>query len=124
MVIHKTSNFTVFLKLLIFNKLIFLFVIYNSLTTIVGHIELNGRLPGAIKFAGDGGSPKPLVILGELKSSISSLNIIPVDFERIIAPNLLNKDAFRRIKCIALCNVFSQGYIVDFSVRELETFYF
>ena len=65
------------------------------LTTIDGHIELNGRLPGRIKFAGDGGSPKPLVMLGELKSSISSLNIIPVDSERIIAPNLLNKDAYK-----------------------------
>lgn len=96
--------------------------IHNSLTTIVGHIELNGRLPGAIKFAGDGGSPKPLVILGELKSSISSLNIIPVDFERIIAPNLLNKDAFRRIQYIALCNVFLRSYTVDFSA--LESFYF
>jgi len=33
--------------------------------------------------------------LGELKSSISSLNIIPVDTERIIAPNLLNKDVYK-----------------------------
>lgn len=57
-----------------------------------GHIELNGRLPGRMKFGGDGGRPKPLVILGELKSSISSLKIIPVEFERIIAPNLLNKN--------------------------------
>lgn len=65
----------------------------DDLTTTDGHIELNGRLPGRMKFAGDGGRSKPLVILGELKSSISSLNIIPVEFERIIAPNLLNKDA-------------------------------
>jgi hypothetical protein len=62
------------------------------LTTIAGLIELNGRLPGRIKFAGEGGRPKPLVILGELKSSISSLNIIPVDTERIIAPKLLNEN--------------------------------
>lgn len=45
-----------------------------------------------MKFAGDGGRSKPLVILGELKSSISSLNIMPVDLERIIAPNLLIRD--------------------------------
>lgn len=55
---------------------------------IVGVIELSGHLPGSIKFAGEGGKSNPLVIFGELKSSISSLNIIPVDFERIIAPNL------------------------------------
>lgn len=82
---------------------------YSRLTTIVGHIELNGRLPGRIKFAGDGGSSKALVILGELKSSISSLNIIPVDSERIIAPSLLNKDAYKLIKYYALFRI-----ILDF----------
>lgn len=55
---------------------------------IVGDIELNGRFPGLMKLTGDGGMPKALVILGELKSSISSLNMIPVEFERNIAPNL------------------------------------
>jgi len=76
------------------------------LTTIAGLIELNGRLPGRIKFAGDGGRPKPLVIFGELKSSISSLNIIPVDTERIIAPKLLNG------------NFFSETDIMHYSARQ------
>ena len=58
------------------------------LTTIVGLIELKGLFPGLMKFAGDGGTPNALVIFGELKSSISSLNIMPVDSERIIAPKL------------------------------------
>lgn len=51
-------------------------------------MELIGLFPGRMKFAGEGGKPNPLVIFGELKSSISSLNIIPVDLDRIIAPRL------------------------------------
>jgi len=90
----------------------FVHVAIKLLTTIVGLIELNGRLPGRIKFAGDGGSSKPLVILGELKSSISSLNIIPVDFERIIAPNLLNKDA-----CEETAVLYTAVLLIDFSTR-------
>lgn len=51
-------------------------------------MELIGLFPGRMKFAGEAGKSNPLVIFGELKSSISSLNIIPVDLERIIAPKL------------------------------------
>lgn len=94
-------------------------VAIKLLTTIAGLIELNGRLPGRIKFAGDGGSPKALVILGELKSSISSLNIIPVDLERIIAPNLLNKDACKEAQRRALYR-----WITDRFLRAAESFRF
>ena len=58
------------------------------LTKIVGTIELNGLFPGFIKLAGDGGMPLPFIICGALKSSISSLNIIPVVSDRNIAPKL------------------------------------
>lgn len=58
----------------------------------VGTIELSGLFPGLIKFAGDGGRSNPFVIPGALKSSIWSLNIIPVDFDRIMAPKLINID--------------------------------
>lgn len=59
-----------------------------KLTTIVGVIELSGLFPGFMKFDGDGGKSKPFVMFGELKSSISSLNIMPVLTERFIAPKL------------------------------------
>ena len=61
-----------------------------KLTIMVGDIELNGLFSGWMKLFGDGGKSKPFVMFGELKSSISSLKIIPVDFDRILAPNLYN----------------------------------
>ena len=60
----------------------------RDLTKIVGVIELNGLFPGFIKFVGEGGKSKAFVMFGELKSSISLLNIIPLDFDRINAPKL------------------------------------
>ena len=45
-----------------------------------------GRLPGLMKFAGDGGTPKSFVIFGDEKSSIWSLKIIPVDGDIISDP--------------------------------------
>lgn len=59
-----------------------------SSVIIEGHIEDIGFLPGAMKFTGDGGSPKLFVIFGDEKSSISSFNIIPVLSEAKPAPNL------------------------------------
>lgn len=41
-----------------------------------------------MKLAVEGGTPKPLIIRGELKSSISSLNIIPDTVERTSDPKL------------------------------------
>lgn len=58
------------------------------LTIIVGDMELSGLLPGTIKLVGEGGKPNALATFGVLKSSIWSLNIIPVDFDRINAPSL------------------------------------
>lgn len=44
--------------------------------------------PGLMKLAGEGGTPNWLVMLGELKSSISSLNKIPLTFDRTLEPKL------------------------------------
>ena len=52
-------------------------------------MEDSGRLPGAIKLIGLGGTPKKLVIFGELKSSISSLRRMPVCSELNPAPKLM-----------------------------------
>lgn len=48
----------------------------------------NGRFPGLMKLDGEGGIPKAFVMLGEEKSSISSLNSIPVRFPVTPEPNL------------------------------------
>lgn len=53
------------------------------------------QLPGAMKFAGEGGIPNPLIMLGELKSSISSLNMIPLTLDRTSEPKL-EKTSWRR----------------------------
>lgn len=44
--------------------------------------------PGAMKLAGEGGTPNWLMMLGELKSSISSLNRIPLTRDRTLEPKL------------------------------------
>lgn len=44
-----------------------------------------------MKLLGEGGIPKPLVMYGELKSSISSLKMIPVDPDMTLEPKLGNK---------------------------------
>lgn len=53
------------------------------------------QLPGAMKFAGEGGIPNPLIMSGELKSSISSLNKIPLTLDRTSEPKL-EKTSWRR----------------------------
>ena len=58
-------------------------------TITVGTIDDKGLFPGTIKFAGLGGTPKPFVMLGEPKSSISLLKIIPVCSEANFAPKLI-----------------------------------
>ena len=60
-----------------------------ALTMMVGVMEDNGRLPGWIKLAGLGGTPKALVTLGDEKSSISSLRMIPVCSDVNPAPKLV-----------------------------------
>lgn len=44
--------------------------------------------PGLMKLAGEGDTPNWLTKLGELKSSISSLNRIPLTRERTLEPKL------------------------------------
>lgn len=44
--------------------------------------------PGLMKLAGEGGTPNWLVMLGELKSSISSLNKIPLTGDSTLDPKL------------------------------------
>ena len=41
-----------------------------------------------MKLFGEGGIPNPLVMYGELKSSISSLKMIPVDRDMTLEPKL------------------------------------
>lgn len=41
-----------------------------------------------MKLFGDGGIPKPLLMYGELKSSISSLKMMPVDWDMTLEPKL------------------------------------
>lgn len=59
-----------------------------ALTTMVGVIEDNGRLPGLMKLAGLGGTPKALVTLGDEKSSIQSFRMMPVCSDVNPAPKL------------------------------------
>lgn len=49
-------------------------------------IDLYSR--GTMKLLGEGGTPKLLVISGELKSSISLFSIIPVEFDMNLEPKL------------------------------------
>lgn len=46
---------------------------------------------GTMKLLGDGGTPKLLVIKGELKSSISLFSKIPVEFDINLEPKLGKK---------------------------------
>lgn len=73
-----------------------------------GHEELNGLLPPAIKFDGDGGRPNELTISGAQKSSISLFSIIPVLDEASKEPNL----KIRKEKILKL-----------FQQREVKMFY-
>jgi hypothetical protein len=54
----------------------------------VGVMEDNGRLPGWMKLAVLGGTPKALVMLGDEKSSISSFKMMPVCDDANPAPKL------------------------------------
>lgn len=53
--------------------------------------------PGSMKLAGEGDTPNWLVKLGELKSSISLLNRIPLTWEMTLEPKL----QMDRVKCYA-----------------------
>lgn len=44
-----------------------------------------------MKLLGEGGIPKSLVMYGELKSSISSLKMIPVDPDMTLEPKLKDR---------------------------------
>ena len=57
-------------------------------TIMLGHIEDKGRFHGAIKLAGDAGTPKKFVVFGVEKSSISLLKIIPVLEPTTLDPKL------------------------------------
>ena len=57
-------------------------------TNTAGHIDDRGRFPGRILLAGDGHAPKSLGLFDVAKSSISSLNIIPVWLPNTSDPNL------------------------------------
>ena len=48
----------------------------------------DGSSPGLMKLFGDGGRLNSLVMLGDEKSSISSLKMIPVDGDMIRDPKL------------------------------------
>ena len=63
----------------------------NSLTgstTMVGAMDDRGLFPGSIKFAGDGRMPHSLTLFGDEKSSMSSLNKIPVLWPYMPEPKL------------------------------------
>ena len=51
-------------------------------------MEDRGLFPSLIKLAGEAGTPKKLDVPGVLKSSISSLKMIPVDFDINLDPKL------------------------------------
>ena len=48
-----------------------------TFTAMTGHIEERARLPGEMKLASDGLTPKWLVMFGDEKSSISLFRTIP-----------------------------------------------
>lgn len=56
--------------------------------TMIGAMEDKGRLPGWMKLAGLGGTPKKLMTPGEEKSSISSFKMMPVCSDMNLAPKL------------------------------------
>ena len=53
-----------------------------------GQVEDIGLFPGRMKFVGEGGTPNEFVTLGELKSSIWLLKIIPVFGDIFMEPKL------------------------------------
>lgn len=59
----------------------------NTFVTIIGVMEDKGLFFGLIKFAGAGGKLSVDISVGIEKSPISLLRIIPVEGERIPAPN-------------------------------------
>jgi len=61
---------------------------FDPLTMMVGVMEDWGLLRGWRKFGLDGGRSKELFLPGKLKSSISSLKMIPLVGERIRLPKL------------------------------------
>ena len=67
-------------------------------TTMVGVMDDRGRLPGRMKLAGLGGTPKKFVVLGDEKSSISLFMMTPVCSEMNPAPKLCSKKFFFNLK--------------------------
>ena len=59
-----------------------------NLPIIEGDMEDRGLFPSLIKLAGEAGTPKELIVPGVLKSSISSLKMMPVDFDINFEPKL------------------------------------
>ena len=62
---------------------------FDPSTMMVGVMEDWGLLRGWRKFGLDGGRSKELFLSGKLKSSISSLKMIPLVGERIRLPKLV-----------------------------------
>ena len=69
-----------------------------SSVIMTGQVEDRGLFKGRIKLLGEGGTPKELVTLGELKSSISLLKMIPVWGDISTAPKLSNMYQSNRLK--------------------------
>ena len=59
---------------------------WPSLSMTSGVMEERGRLPGAMKFAGAGGSWPGARFAGTEKSSISLFSTMPVDGDSTLAP--------------------------------------
>ena len=69
-----------------------------SSVIMTGQVEERGLFKGRIKLLGEGGTPKELVTLGELKSSISLLKMIPVWGDITTAPKLQNNKSIKSIR--------------------------
>lgn len=54
--------------------------------------------PGWMKLLGEGGIPNPLFMQGELKSSISSLKMTPVDPDMTLEPKLKQKEKPTKVR--------------------------
>lgn len=74
---------------------------------IMGQVEERGRLPGWMKFASEGFTPKKLVMLGEEKSSISLLRTMPVSVSNLEPKNVLTvlSEKIKREKAINNNNI-------------------
>jgi hypothetical protein len=78
----------------------------DASTTIVGVMDDKGRLPGLMKLAGLGGTPKKFVVLGDEKSSISLFMMMPVCSEMNPAPKLKKIILFLWFRPVILFYIF------------------